>query len=146
VLPASFLAGLALADRERRWRASLRNQARSTLLAFIDNAAPRLIAFAEVGQCRDGDVTGARTGELIALHVAEDCWHQGVGRALHARAVQSLRQSSFTTATLWVLTHNARARAFYTAMAWTPDTRTRDLTMNATHIPELRYRIDLAAA
>lgn len=145
VLPASFLAGLTLADRERRWRASLRNPARRTLLTLIDNAAPRLIAFAEVGRCRDDDVTGARTGELIALHVAEDCWHRGVGRVLHSRAVRVLRERGFTAATLWVLTGNERARAFYAAMGWAPDGHGRDLLVNGACIPEVRYRIDLGA-
>jgi GNAT superfamily N-acetyltransferase len=145
VLPAGFLAGLTLADRERRWRASLRDPARSTFLTLMDNAAPRPVAFAETGVSRDGDATAARTAELIALHVAEDCWHQGVGRALHAHAIRALRDSGFADATLWVLTGNERARGFYAAMGWTPDGHARDLVVNGACIPEIRYRIGLAA-
>jgi GNAT superfamily N-acetyltransferase len=104
----------------------------------MGNAAPRLVAVAETGPGRDGDAAEARTGELIALRVAEDCWHQGVGRALHSRALGVLRESGFTAATLWVLTGNERARAFYAAMGWTPDGPARDLVVNNVRIPEIR--------
>ena len=72
LLPTAFLAPLTLADRERRWRASLRDPARQTLIVGVQNAdGPALVAFAEVGACRDDDAA-AGAAELIALHVAAD--------------------------------------------------------------------------
>ena len=48
---------------------------------------------------------------------------EGVGRMLHAHATAALASRGFSTATLWVLTGNAPARAFYAAMGWSADGR-----------------------
>ena len=140
LLPAAFLAGLTLADRERRWRESVADPARQTLLTSIKNApVSGLVALAEIGAGRDDDA-GSRDGELIALHVAPGHWRRGIGRALHQRAIAALAGRGFGAATLWVLTGNRQARAFYAAMGWAPDGRAREQAARGILIPEVRYR------
>jgi ribosomal protein S18 acetylase RimI-like enzyme len=143
LLPGAFLAGLTLADRERRWHASLANLERQTFIANILNGPhPPLAGLAEIGKCRDPD-SETGTGELIALHIAEAYWRQGIGERLHERAAAVLAERGFAAATLWVLTGNERARAFYAAMGWSADGHARDFTMDGVTIPEVRYVIRL---
>jgi GNAT superfamily N-acetyltransferase len=143
VLPAAFLAGLTLADRERRWQASVRDPARHTLITTINNAnVSGLIAFAEIGAGRDDDA-GPAVGELIAMHVAEEYWHRGIGRMLHGHVAAALAGRGFAAGTLWVLTGNRRARVFYAALGWAPDGHARDQEVSGIRIPEVRYRIRL---
>jgi hypothetical protein len=49
LLPAKFLARLSVEDRERRWRASLADPRRRTLIAHGDGSPAPLTGFAEVG-------------------------------------------------------------------------------------------------
>jgi ribosomal protein S18 acetylase RimI-like enzyme len=143
LLPAAFLAGLTLADRERRWRASLANPERQTLITKTRNGPHvPLVGLAEIGPCRDTDAPSG-TGELIALHIAEAYWRQGIGERLHDRATAALAGRGFGAATLWVLTGNEPARAFYAAMGWSADGQARDITVDGLTIPEVRYVIRL---
>jgi ribosomal protein S18 acetylase RimI-like enzyme len=143
LVPEDILAGLDPGERERRWRGSLRDRTRTTFLAEgrPGGGAP-LLGFAEIGRCRDADA-GGRAGELMALHVRQECWGRGVGRALHGRALEALTARGFELATLWVLTGNARARRFYEAMGWSADGRVRRVVLKGAEVPETRYRIGL---
>jgi GNAT superfamily N-acetyltransferase len=140
LLPAEFLSGLSAADRERRWRASLADPRRCTLIAQDDGWPAALTGFAEVGPSRDDDA-GAGTGELMTLHVTQSRWRQGAGRLLLDAAVATLAASSCQSATLWVLTGNSRARAFYEAMGWHHDGTARQLLIRGVEIAEVRYRL-----
>jgi GNAT superfamily N-acetyltransferase len=142
IVAPGILAGFTLADRERRWRASLATPGRVTYLAGGPGGPA---GFAEIGACRDADQDPALTGELIALHVREASWRQGIGTALHARAAGELAARGFSAATLWVLTANARARAFYAAAGWAPDGTSRLTPVQDARIPEVRYRVMLRA-
>jgi ribosomal protein S18 acetylase RimI-like enzyme len=143
LLPAAFLAGLTLADRERRWHASLANPERQTFTTNILNGPHvPLVGLAEIGRCRDTDAPSG-AGELIALHIAEAYWRQGIGERLHDRAAVALAERGFAAATLWVLTGNEPARAFYAAMGWSADGQARDITVDGVTIPEVRYVIRL---
>jgi len=137
LLPAGLLAGFDDGEREQRWRASLADPGRATYVAA--DYTGRLLGFAEVGGCRDDDMDREVTGELMALHVAEPWWRQGVGRMLHARAVAALASGGFTAATLWMLTGNARARAFYAASGWAADGRARHRVLRGADVHEVRY-------
>lgn len=151
LLPAGFLAALDLGDRERRWLSSIRDPARVTLIAenrtgpatAVPGDVPpvpgALIGLAEVGPCRDAGVTPG-TGELYALHVARAHWRHGIGRSLHDRALGILVARGSQRATLWVLAGNARARAFYEALGWSPDGHERHRVLREAGIHEVRYR------
>ncbi len=138
LIPAGVLSSLRGEDRERRWRASLNDPQRRTLIAEDDGAVPALIGFAEVGPSRDDDAD-AGTGELMALHVTQARWRWGVGRALNRFAIAALAAQGFQAVTLWVLTGNSRARAFYEAMGWNHDVIARELFVYGIQIAEVRY-------
>lgn len=139
LLPAEVLSGLSAEDRRRRWQVSLNDPRRRTLIAQDHDGAPVLIGFAEIGPSRDED-GGAATGELMALHVTQSRWRHGVGRALHDTAVAALAAQGFQVMTLWVLTRNSRARAFYQAMGWNHDGTAREHLALGIQVPEVRYR------
>jgi GNAT superfamily N-acetyltransferase len=61
--------------------------------------------------------------ELVAIYVHPDRWNQGIGRALVAEAVNRSTELGFSELSLWTLTLNDRALAFYEALGWEPDGR-----------------------
>jgi GNAT superfamily N-acetyltransferase len=71
---------------------------------------------------RDGDL-GPEVAELVAIYVHPDRWNQGIGRALVAEAVNRSTELGFSELSLWTLTLNDRALAFYEALGWEPDGR-----------------------
>lgn len=58
-------------------------------------------------------------------------------------AVTALRAGGFTSATLWVLSTNARARRFYERRGWHHDGASKLHDWNAFVATDLRYRIAL---
>jgi GNAT superfamily N-acetyltransferase len=142
LLPAEFLAGLSVPARERSWveilSAAIPRQ--TVLVASVDGA---VTGFAAVCPSRDEDAS-PETGELTSIYLLPDHWGRGTGRALHDRAVAVLA-ATFTTATLWVLSTNTRARLFYERAGWSPDDRTKVETIaNGTvTLEEIRYRLPL---
>lgn len=62
---------------------------------------------------------------LEALYVRPTAWGRGVADELHAWAVERLRAAGTTTARLWVLEQNPRARRFYERHGWRADGTTR---------------------
>ncbi|MEU9864366.1 GNAT family N-acetyltransferase [Streptomyces sp. NPDC047971] len=73
-----------------------------------------------VGVAAYGPVDGVMT--LTQLHVLPALWRDGIGSALHGACVDIWRSLGVETARLEVFERNERARAFYTARGWTPDT------------------------
>jgi GNAT superfamily N-acetyltransferase len=145
LLPERFLAGLEIDQRERRWRDSLRDPARTTfLMEGRRGDASCVLAFAEVGAWR-GDGLPPGSGELMALHVAEGAWRQGIGAAMHRRAVDALVAAGCTGAGLWVLRGNRRACAFYEKVGWVPDGDERHRRLRGIDVVELRYRTEFTA-
>ena len=95
--------------------------------------------FACVGPSRDeGGI-----GELYAIYVDPPEFSTGVGRALMAGAEEHLA-SSYSTATLWVLEDNPRARRFYEIAGWRPDGARRSEPRWGVDAPTVRYRKRLA--
>jgi GNAT superfamily N-acetyltransferase len=85
-------------------------------------------------------VPGDRAGEaeLRRLYVIPEQWGRGVGSSLHDAALRLAQQAGATTAWLWVLEQNDRARAFYEHRGW------RLATGEGTHVHdgvvEVRYQ------
>jgi GNAT superfamily N-acetyltransferase len=103
----------------------------------------RSIAYAVVRPSQDEDADSSRVGELDAFYCDPPVWGQGVGRELMAAAIEALRQSGFSEATLWTSKDNHRPRRIYEVAGWTPDGTTREKPWRGTNWPELRYRIRL---
>ena len=62
---------------------------------------------------------------LDALYVRPEAWGTGLAARLHDEALAALRRSGETTARLWVLEENPRARRFYERRGWAPNGVTR---------------------
>ena len=102
---------------------------------FVALVGDEVVGFATVGASHSED----GTGELYAIYVHPSSWGTGAGRALIERAEESLRDSGFPRALLWVLAGNDRATRFYHAAGWEHDGEKTDDFQGAT-VTELRYR------
>lgn len=126
IVPDEVLAALDPAERAERWRETLRSPGSHRVFVALGDgsAGPELGAFCAVGPVRevrrDGRA-GARTGELYALYADPDAFGLGAGPAAHRAGVDRLRAAGHRRAVLWVLTENARARAFYARHGWRGD-------------------------
>jgi GNAT superfamily N-acetyltransferase len=121
-----------------RWYALLDDPAVSMLLAEEDG---ELLGVTTCGESRDDD-TGPSVGEVRTFFVAPGRWRRGVGRALMAAALHSLRESGCTEATVWSFTANERANAFYEAHGFTRD-GAEQTEEEWAQLLEVRYRRSL---
>jgi GNAT superfamily N-acetyltransferase len=69
---------------------------------------------------RDEDL-GSEFAELVAIYVDPRNWREGVGTALLEAAQARAARSGRTEMSLWTLTKNAPAQAFYERHGWRPD-------------------------
>ena len=110
---------------------------------LVADSDGRVVAFAVVRPSQDEDADSSRVGELDAFYCDPPTWGQGVGRALMASVIETLRQSGFAEATLWTSPDNHRPRRIYEAAGWTLDSTTRDKPWREANWRDLRYRIRL---
>ena len=89
------------------------------------------------------DLVRPDRGHVARFYVAPDRWGQGIGRRLYVAALGRLRQAHFREATLWVLEHNVRARAWYERLGWR-STGERKTVYEPAGIDDLQYLIRLA--
>src|SRR5206468_1126180 len=119
LLPQTMLDNQSVQRRADYWRDQVARPGQITLVADNDG---HVIGFAASGPSRDDDAGDA--GELYAIYVAPPAWSTGAGHALHEATVAML-SGEFDEAVLWVLTGNARARAFYERHGWSTDGSTK---------------------
>lgn len=135
-MPDSYLDGLSVEDRARRYNFSSADVTQPrTLLA---EEAGAISGFATTSPARDEDARGQ--GELCALYVEPERWGRGIGRALVVAAREALCRQGFTRAVLWVLAGNARAERFYQADGWTADGLRRGQSVWNVTVDSVRYR------
>ncbi|GLY67276.1 GNAT family N-acetyltransferase [Amycolatopsis taiwanensis] len=118
-LPEDFLQGLSIADRQQAWRQRL-TAVSGPVRTLVVTDGGAVAGFACVSASRDEDAPEG-TGELLSIYLDPASWSQGLGRRLHAEAVETLRRDGYQRATLWVVDSNARARRFYEHAGWTAD-------------------------
>jgi GNAT superfamily N-acetyltransferase len=102
---------------------------------FVAEDAGSLLGFAWVGDSRDEP----GKGELFAIYVLPEAWGSGAGSALMTSALEELR--GYSSATVWVLEENPRARRFYEREGWILDGGRREEEMLGVTVAEVRYRI-----
>jgi GNAT superfamily N-acetyltransferase len=100
-----------------------------------------LLGFSTSGESRDDDAN-ASVGEIRSFFVAAGRWGQGVGRALMAAVLDSLRERGFTEATVWSFAANERANRFYESAGFRRDGAEKTEEAWA-HVPEVRFRRSL---
>jgi GNAT superfamily N-acetyltransferase len=122
----------------QRWYALIEDPAVSMLLAEEEG---ELLGFSTSGESRDDDAN-ASVGEIRSFFVAAGRWGQGVGRALMAAVLDSLRERGFTEATVWSFAANERANRFYESAGFRRDGAEKTEEAWA-HVPEVRFRRSL---
>jgi GNAT superfamily N-acetyltransferase len=105
----------------------------------------RVVGFALTRPSGDTDAAET-TGELDGFYVAPDSWGLGVGRALLASAVATLRAARFRDATLWTAAENHRPRRIYETAGWRTDGTDRQRTLGGIDFVEVRYRLALGSS
>ena len=132
VFGAERLAGIG--DRRReQWVERLANP-QPDWQVFVAEEAARVLGFVWTGDSRDEP----GKGELFAIYVLPEAWGSGAGSALMTSALEALR--GFSSATLWVLEDNPRARRFYEREGWILDGGRRDEEFLGVTVAEVRYR------
>lgn len=138
IIPDAILDELSVEAFETRWRQSLEQAQRSTLVGEIGQ---RVVGLASVGASRDADAVPLHTRELYALYLDPTVWGQGMGYVLWSAALQKLLADEFAEATLWVLEANSRARTFYERVGFHLEPGvTKALEREGAVLPEVRYR------
>ena len=133
VFDAERLAGIG-ERRRTQWEGWLADP-RPDWRFFVAEEDGRVLGFAWVGDSRDEP----GKGELFAIYVLPDVWGSGAGSALMTTALEAL--CSYSSATLWVLEDNPRARRFYEREGWILDGGRRDEELLGMTVAEVRYRI-----
>jgi RimJ/RimL family protein N-acetyltransferase len=140
-LPAEFLDGLSVEDRERMWDGWLApdQPGAGTLVA---EERDRIVGFCGFARCRDDDAT-QRTAEVLTIYLLPEAAGRGIGRDLFASAVERLRALGYDRATLWVMASNDRSRRFYEVAGWSWDGTTSEHRFDCANVPIVRYATDL---
>lgn len=143
LIPQEYLDGLSVARRTEGWNRTLAATAwpsTGTLLAERDN---KVVALVNICPTRDEDQDSTSVGEITSLYAVPEVWGRGIGRALMSSAVAALTNAGFSSATLWVLDTNHRARRFYEAGGWRPDGGIKREDRGEFALQEIRYRCRL---
>lgn len=126
--------------RSRRLQAMDRST--SDTLVAVDEEG--IAGFVDVGPTRDEHLDPNEVGELYAIYLDPSRWDRGYGRRLIVDAEQAMRDLGFSSAMLWVLEGNQRARSFYEAAGWRPDGGRQLERIVNTELYEVRYAKALA--
>jgi GNAT superfamily N-acetyltransferase len=136
VFPAEVLDSLDIERYTNGWRDLVDRGP-----VWIGEEGSRVVGFASAGASRDEE----DVAELYAIYVLPDAWGTGAGHELMRAVIGWFLAEEYTTAMLWVLSDNPRARRFYEREGWRADGRRTD-TMHGTEIEETRYRLTLVGA
>ena len=135
LLPPAVLENVDAASRIRQWRTNIESAAREVLVAVT---AGGIVGFCSVAPSRDPCAL-ATCGEITALYVHPSSWRRGYGRNLLAAARDHAASRGWTELTLWVLSSNGPARAFYVARGFEHDGTEKNEGEPA--LAEARYRL-----
>ena len=129
VVPDEYLDAEEFASSRRdRWRSWSWQQIPESRL-FVVTLQGRVVGFGHAGpeqvvahgiespESEPGDGDEAR-GEIYGFYLHPTAWGSGGAGALMSKCEEFLRDEGFTSATLWVLRDNPRARAFYEKAGW----------------------------
>lgn len=123
IIPAQFLAKLSVEKRAQSWRDALESGSIRVALATAGREVAGWVAY---GECRDPDKDGL-WGEIYAIYLHPSRYSQVIGASLMERARSSLEETGYRYMSLWVLTENCRARAFYERAGFSTDNETKEV-------------------
>ena len=139
VMPDRYLDELRPVDRADMWRRSI--ESGSSGQRDVITVDGEVSGFAAYGR-EHGSDDPAR-GELYAINLDPDRWRRGLGRQLIRHVTAELSRLGFTTAVLWVVASNDRARRFYETEGWAWDGAERTDTVEGAVVDEVRYNREL---
>ncbi len=120
LLPDSLLDSRRAEDRVPAWTERIAGQQQ----VLVCEGPEGLQAFAWFGACQAYPIEGAEppvdAGEIFAFYLDPGLFGSGLADALLERC-EAWLTPRFSTAVLWVLEGNARARRFYSRHGWLPD-------------------------
>jgi GNAT superfamily N-acetyltransferase len=139
LLPDEYLDGLRAEERTARYTFGSTDPDVPYTMVAVDAGIVR--GFATTGPCRDAEAP--EVGELQALYVDPPSWGTGIGRILIEAARSRLGHQGFSTAVLWALMGNERARRFYRLDGWEEEDAFRHQVVWAVPVDETRFRRSL---
>ena len=117
LVPDALIDRMSVSDRAEGWTTILNSFAQSGRGAcFVAEIDSVIQGFASCGGQRDDEFAHEYSGEISAIYVHEAHQRSGIGRALMGVCAQALTDMELTGISLWVLSGNDAARAFYTAL------------------------------
>jgi ribosomal protein S18 acetylase RimI-like enzyme len=140
-LPDTYLDALhnELEARTARWQGLIADARARRWVQLVAELDERVIGFVTFGPS-EAETHEPQIGEIYAIYVDPSYWNRGYGRELFVAATHGLAEAGFTTATLWVLETNARARRFYDIAGWMADGATKTDHRGDIELREVRYR------
>jgi GNAT superfamily N-acetyltransferase len=138
VFPAEVLDSLSVDQRADFWRERL--EAGDAI--WVAGEAEHVAGFAAAGPSR----TEEDVAELYAIYALPEAWGGGAAHELMQAAIGWFLQEEYTTAMLWVLTDNPRARRFYEREGWRTDGETRVEVLRGVEVEEALYHLTLVGA
>jgi ribosomal protein S18 acetylase RimI-like enzyme len=138
LLPQHYLDTLRPEDRLGQWEEALSTSAWPVVLVAEDERA--IVGFVALSPSRDADADPSAVGEIQTIYLDPPAFGGGTGSALLQAAEAELARAGFTSATLWVLETNAKARRFYERHGWTTDGGAQEHDWVAFTAPDVRYR------
>ena len=151
LIPQSYLDALTPAARVEMWERALTatDWPRTGTIVLLgpsdddgDDEGP-VTGFVSTSPSRDEDAEPGVVGEILTLYLDPPAFGSGGADLLMSAAFVALRAATFTTATLWVLDTNARARRFYERWGWQPDGASKLHDWGTFVATDVRYAIDL---
>lgn len=140
-IPASVLDQLSVNEREEKWRHLIKNNVKILVIEKNDE----IVGFASLCPSRDADTHPQTCGEISAIYLHPNVWHQGLGKQLCQKVFVELKKMGFNEVILWVLKENNQARRFYESLGFisTEKTKAEKYNENIT-LNEIRYHKNLA--
>jgi len=111
LMPQSYLDGMDVKDRLRKWQAGYDAVESGTQALFLAKLSGKAVGFASIGPAREHDREGL--AEIYAVYVLKHHWHQGIGYGLFREASGWFKSKGFTQAYVWVLDTNRNAIQSY---------------------------------
>ncbi|WP_461535349.1 GNAT family N-acetyltransferase [Spongorhabdus nitratireducens] len=134
LVPQQVLDNLDPVQRAASWEKRLGSTDSHILTARDDQG---ITGFIHTSRCRDVDLNPQSTSEITSIYLHPDYFRQGIGTLLLNSAVDSLRQAGYQQVSLWVLSRNSNARAFYHKHHFATDGQVKHLTR--LQADEVRY-------
>jgi ribosomal protein S18 acetylase RimI-like enzyme len=140
-MPDAHLDGLDPSKRAAMWSKAIEQPDTVVLVATTSET---LVGFCSLLPSRDADAA-PQIGEIAAIYVDPLVWRSGIGRSLVEATLAASLPRGFAELTLWVLTDNAAARAFYESCGFAADGHTKVEERPGFSIHETRYRRRIVA-